>query len=100
MPTSLGSRPPNAALLAAARQVVITPGDIGAWPTAWASETLGVARSAFAGLSFHPDPARPGHWQVRFADRTAYERRKDEIQILQLTRAGARLAQVLNALWP
>ena len=100
MPASLGSRPPNADLLAAARHVAITPGDVGVWPTAWASETLAVARTAFAGLSFHPDPARPGHWQVRFADRAAYERHKDEIQILQLTRAGARLAQVLNALWP
>ena len=87
-------------VLAQARGIAAGPPDPSEWPTAWASETLLVSRAAFEGLSFRPDAAKPGQWSVQFADRDAYFRRKDAIQTRQLIRAGARLAQVLNALWP
>ena len=90
----------DGASLAEARRVAPNPLALSAWPAAWATETLLVSRDAFEGLSFHPDAAKPGHWTVEYADRAAYIERKEAIQAQQLTRAGARLAQVLNALWP
>ena len=87
-------------VLAEARSVAAGASDPVEWPAAWASETLLVSRAAFDGLEFPPDVAKPGRWTVRFADRDAYFKRRDAIQTLQLIRAGARLAQVLNALWP
>ncbi|MBC7484191.1 MAG: S1/P1 nuclease [Rhizobacter sp.] len=90
----------DGASLAEARRVAPNPLALSAWPAAWATETLLVSRDAFEGLSFHPDAAKPGHWTVEYADRAAYIERKEAIQAQQLTRAGVRLAQVLNALWP
>lgn len=88
------------ATVAAARRVAPNPLDPSAWPAAWASETLSVSRAAFEGLAFQPDAMKPGHWTVEYTDRAAYLERKEALQAQQLTRAGARLAQVLNALWP
>jgi len=90
----------DGASLAAARRVAPNPLALSAWPAAWATETLLVSRDVFEGLSFHPDAAKPGHWTVEHADRAGYIERKEAIQAQQLARAGARLAQVLNALWP
>jgi hypothetical protein len=88
------------ATLAAARLVALNPRDPSAWPAAWATETLSVSRLAFDGLAFQPDAMKPGQWTVGYTDRAAYLDRKEAIQAQQLTRAGARLAQLLNALWP
>ncbi len=87
-------------VLAEAGSIAVDPSDPVQWPAAWASETLLVARAAFDDLGFRPDAAQPGKWTVQFADRDAYFRRKDAIQTRQLIRSGARLAQLLNALWP
>ena len=87
-------------VLAQARGIAAGASDPVQWPAVWASETLLVARAAFEGLMFQPDAAKPGQWTVQFADREAYFKQKDAIQTRQLIRAGARLAQVLNALWP
>lgn len=88
------------ATLAAARRVAPNPQAPSAWPAAWATETLLASRAAFEGLAFQPDIAKPGHWTVEYTDRAAYLERKEAMQAQQLTRAGARLAQLLNALWP
>ncbi|MBC7734777.1 MAG: S1/P1 nuclease [Bacteriovorax sp.] len=88
------------ATLAAARRIAANPLDPSAWPAAWATETLLASREAFDGLAFQPDAAKPGRWTVEYADRAAYMERKQAIQAQQLLRAGARLAQLLNALWP
>ena len=87
-------------MLTEARSIAASSHDPGRWPAAWASETLRVSRAAFAGLAFQRDAAKPGQWSVQFPDRDAYFRRKDAIQARQLIRAGARLAQLLNAVWP
>ena len=87
-------------VLAEARAIAADAADPSRWPAAWASETLLVSRAAFEGLVFQPDAAKPGQWTVQLADRDAYFKRKDAIQTRQLVRAGARFAQVLNALWP
>ena len=87
-------------VLAQARGIAAGASDPVQWPAAWASETLLVSRAAFDDLVFKPNAAKPGQWSVQFADRDAYFHRKDAIQARQLIRAGARLAQLLNALWP
>jgi hypothetical protein len=88
-------------LLGAAKAVTPTPGDVKDWPAAWASATLLSARSAFDGLSFErAGAAKPADWVVKFADRPAYEARRTALQEQQLALAGARLAQLLNTIWP
>jgi hypothetical protein len=37
---------------------------------------------------------------VKIADRPAYAAQRRSVQEQQLSRAGARLAQLLNAIWP
>jgi hypothetical protein len=88
------------AVLTEARRVEPGLRDPRHWPMAWASETLFESRLAFDGLTLRKDVAQPGRWSVEFADREAYLRRKDTLQTRQLIRAGARLAQVLNTIWP
>lgn len=100
MPTRLRPSSISAKMLAAARAIPTTPGDVGAWPAAWAGETLLAARAAYAGIAFEPQSADTGHWTARFDDLAAYRLTKRRLQTEQLTRAGARLAQLLNAIWP
>lgn len=96
----LPSAPVDAARLAAARAIAPTAGDVSRWPAAWATETLGSARAAFDGVSFSSQDVTTGRWTARFADHDGYFERKDAVQSELLTRAGARLAQLLNAIWP
>lgn len=100
MPLHLQPSRIDKATLAAARRIAANPLDPSAWPAAWATETLLASREAFDGLAFQEDAAKPGRWTVEYADRAAYIDRKQAIQAQQLLRAGARLAQLLNALWP
>ena len=86
--------------LVAARRVAPNPNEMSTWPTAWAAETVLASRLTFEGLSFQRDAVKPGQWTVQFDDRAGYLKRKDELQTRQLIKAGARLAQLLNALWP
>jgi hypothetical protein len=84
-------------LLVTAKSVPPSPGSIEGWPAVWASDSVMVSRVAFGGASF----ARAGkRWTVTFEDRDAYMRSKDAIQRQQLAKAGARLAELLNAVWP
>lgn len=85
-------------LLKASARVPVTPGEADAWPELWASETVGQAQQAFAGLTFTGTGAHS--WNVKYADRAAYTKSKVAMQRTQMERAGARLAQLLNAIWP
>ena len=88
-------------LLRDARSVAASQGGIEDWPAAWASDSLRVARDAFAGLTFKLTQSHPSsRWTVAFDDHTAYLRTQDEIKRKQLAKAGARLAELLNAVWP
>ena len=78
------------------RFVPRTVGPIEEWPTLWASETLLVARSAFEGLTV--GPREGGYWPV--ALQAGYLDRMEDIKQQQIARAGRRLAQLLEALWP
>jgi hypothetical protein len=85
-------------LLADAQATPSTQGPIDGWPKAWATDTLLIARDAFNGLKFTQTSS--SHWSVAFDDHMAYLRTMDEIKRKQLAKGGARLAELLNAIWP
>ena len=88
-------------LMAAARALPATPGDVGSWPAAWASETVAVSRQAFAGLRFtRKGVLNTGDWAVQFNDREGYGHAMDALQTAQVERAAAHLAALLRAIWP
>jgi hypothetical protein len=91
-------------LLADAGSVPASLGPVESWPEAWATDTLLVAQDAFKGLSFQlvdPPPKPKGNkWTVSFDDHMAYLRSMDAIKRKQLAKGGARLAEILNAIWP
>lgn len=88
-------------LLAAARAVPASSGPLENWAGDWATDTLQVAKTAFQGLSFaQTDPPPHPKWAVIFPDRLTYMHLADEIKRQQLAKAGARLAQILNTIWP
>ena len=91
-------------LMATAKLVPARAGPVEDWPAAWASDTILVARSAFAGVTFTFKQSTPPDtklvWLVSFEDHTAYLWQMDQIKRRQLAKGGARLAQILNAIWP
>jgi hypothetical protein len=100
IPTDLGDAATRE-LLASAREVPATPGRPEDWPAAWAGDTIRVSREAFAGLNLAAEPSATGpHWLVTFEDHTAYLWLMDQIKRKQLAKGGARLAELLNAIWP
>lgn len=68
-------------------------------PEQWASESVAAAKQAYSAMSFAADP-QPGEWDVQFADRPGYMKDVRRVQGQQLIRAGARLATLLNSVWP
>ncbi|MGM9516144.1 S1/P1 nuclease [Roseateles sp. DB2] len=89
-----------AALPAAARQVPAMASPPALWPAQWASETMNEAEAAYAGLRFgeRQSSLRGSRWVVTLpAD---YEARSQVLVRQQLARAGARLAQLLQTIWP
>jgi hypothetical protein len=98
---------PDAAMLDYAKGVPVTRGPIRGWAAIWASESVKQAQAAFPKdltFSFVPKdaefPGSPPHWNVHFADKPAYDRDAEKIKRAQLAKGGARLAQILNAIWP
>lgn len=71
------------------------------WTTTWASDTVVAARKAYKGLKFGPKVTTPAgsEWRATAAE-PAYRRAREALQREQLIKGGARLAQVLNAVWP
>jgi len=88
-------------LLAQARAVPSSRGPIEGWPANWASDTIQVTHQAFMGLSFQRCVPPPKvQWTVGFDDHIAYLWLADMIKRRQLAKGGARLAEILNAIWP
>lgn len=100
IPASIGPTKLSARMLDEARSVGMTPGAVSSWPVTWASDTLMVAHRAYGGITYKEDLGKAKHWTAEFKDRKAYLKAKNRMQQEQLARAGARLAQVLNAIWP
>ena len=56
------------------------------------------SHAAFKGLSFTGTGAHK--WSVEFDNRKAYVKSENQLKEKQLAKAGARLAELLNAIWP
>ncbi len=82
--------------------VLASTGAIEGWAALWATESIGQARNAYRGLSFGKKKTTGSDqgWPVVFKDRPAYLKAQDAIEKEQVTRGGARLAEVLQVLWP
>lgn len=94
------------ALLQAAAKVKTTHGKLDTWSTAWATESVELGPQVFGGLHFTmraPVTAdvehAPEKWDVSGID-ADYQARTDKIKREQIAKAGARLAQLLKAIWP
>ncbi|MFO1431491.1 MAG: S1/P1 nuclease [Candidatus Competibacteraceae bacterium] len=96
IPASLTASHVNAAWLQQAKGIPATGGPVLQWPIRWAGDTLFGAQNAFTGLQF--SRLQSGHWTVTVP--ANYNTRKQRLQQEELTKAGAHLAELLNALWP
>ena len=81
-----------------AAAVLATDGEIETWSTTWATETVHQARIAYTGMSYAKHVDGKG-WPVTFKDRASYLKSERDMQREQVTKAGARLAELLQALW-
>jgi S1/P1 Nuclease len=69
-------------------------------PEKWAGESVAAAKTAYSGMTFTRDPNKPTEWDVQFQDQNSYETARALVQKQRLVSAGARLAAVLNSIWP
>jgi hypothetical protein len=91
-------------LLPTARSASETVGDPDTWAQRWATESVTLGPVVFGGLTFAllDAPAIPSAsptWSAAGID-AAYTARVDGIKSQQIAKAGARLAQILKAIWP
>jgi hypothetical protein len=96
IPASLKMTRLNSAWLSTARSIPLSSGSDFDWPGQWASDSVVEADQAFAGLAFGAYAG--GHWTVKLP--AGYSRTMSTIKKRQLTRAGARLAQLLQGIFP
>jgi S1/P1 nuclease len=96
VPAALAPASVDAKWLGEARAVAPTQGPLAHWSTTWASETQKQARKAFAGVQFGAKSDQV--WGATLPN--GYSQSMSAIKRAQLTRAGARLAQLLAAIWP
>jgi hypothetical protein len=80
-----------------AKKVAATSGPVDQWAAAWATDTVLASHTAFDGLTFGPETSK-GTWSV--TEPTGYSAAKAALQQTQLVKAGARLAQLLQAIFP
>ena len=100
IPTDIGDAS-TSELLDAAKSVPASQGSPESWPVAWATDTLLVAHDAFKGLSFKlTPPLAKVKWTATFDNHMDYLQAADAIKRKQLAKGGARLAELLNAIWP
>ncbi len=83
---------------AQAREVPATAGPAPAWPTNWASDTLQASHAVFQGVIFGAENVGRHTWPVTLPP--GYTERREELQRRQLVKAGARLAQLMQKLFP
>ena len=94
---------PTFEALCEARAVQPVTGALLDKPAKWASESVRSAKlDAFVRVSFGARSVTTSGpvWPVTFVDRSGYIAHRKEVQQARLIRASARLAEVLNGLWP
>jgi len=88
-------------LMAEARATPPSQAAMEEWPVEWASDTIRISHQAFMGLSFlRTRPPPKAEWTVTYDDHPAYLFVADGIKRRQLAKGGARLAEILNTIWP
>lgn len=97
IPKSLGTSA-DPAMVDKARAVPPTSGPVADFAAIWASDTVLASHSAFKGLAF--TAACKGHWLVHFKNHKTYLTNENKLKRDQLAKGGARLAQLLNTIWP
>jgi len=85
-------------LVTAARAEPPTSGPVEGWAVKWASDSVVKAHDAFTGVSF--TGAGRHKWDAQFVDEDDYDEREADLKHAQLAKGGARLAQLLNTIWP
>jgi len=85
-------------MVSEAAAVLGSSGPLDDRPAAWANESIQASQTAFAGLTFGKHGAE--NWAMQKADENAYRQMQDKLQRDQLVKAGARLAELLKAIWP
>jgi hypothetical protein len=93
-----------AVLMHAAPDLPIVNGDVTKWPAKWATETLGAAKLAHGGLAIEKRAEarnRSGatHFVWTVSVPADYSQTASTVAATELTRAGYRLAAVLEAVW-
>jgi hypothetical protein len=96
---SLGTSPSPAAISAAC-QIAPLPNPAMESPEVWATQSVQAARQAYNGMSDIRDAQEQRYWDVQFDNETKYRASRKTTQASQIVTAGARLAAVLNAVWP
>jgi hypothetical protein len=91
--------PPSAEAIAQACLISPLPSPTPQPPEAWASESVAAAREAYNGMTFVADQPADG-WDIQFANKAAYMTDAKRVQAIQRIKAGARLATILNSVWP
>jgi hypothetical protein len=95
----------NADMKKRAEMVAPTPGPVEGFAVEWAGESVRLSRAVFADATFtmrndHPKDGST-HWDIGLSpDHDTYWKIQGETQRQQLAKAGARLAELLNAIWP
>jgi S1/P1 nuclease len=95
---SLGVKPTDQAK-AQACQIAPLPNPTPEPPESWAADTILAAQQAYANMTFVPDN-KAGYWDVQFVSRPTYLSNERSAQARQLIKGGARLASLLNSIWP
>jgi hypothetical protein len=98
VPLELGPTQLGTTAVEEARATPLTAGDVAMWSTRWATDTISVGvHPAFDNVSYAPEDAHK-HWQGTLP--AGYNAGRVQVQREQLIKAGARLAQLLQAIWP
>lgn len=90
----------NDMLAKKARAVAKPAAAIGQWPVLWANDAIHDAKTVFNGTQFSQSTPnkRGNNWSIALP--LEYEKTMQNVKEDALVRAGAHLAQVLQAIWP
>ncbi|WP_367846580.1 S1/P1 nuclease [Rhodoferax sp. WC2427] len=100
LPDGLRADAVPASMVQAARALRKSRAAAGRLAQTWASDTVAVSGAAFAGVTVGPSRLDRGRvWPATLAEPADYRARQDALQTRQLTKAGARLAQLVNVLY-
>lgn len=69
-------------------------------PEKWASESVAAAETAYSNMSFVRESPTKNAWDVQLADPGKYSSDARQVQNQRLIQGGARLAALLNSIWP